>query len=47
MKNIINSISRQQRQLIHLFFNFIFDFKRFRKLKEHLFIQTFLIEVFN
>ena len=43
----MNSISRRQRQSIHLFFNFIFNFKQSRKLKKHFFIQTFLIKIFN
>ena len=47
MKNVMNSISRRQRQLIYLFSDFIFDFKRFRKFKKPFFIQTLLIEIFN
>ena len=43
----MNSISRRQRQLIHLFFNFIFDLKRSRKFKKHFFIRALLIEIFN
>ena len=47
MKNVINLINRRQRQSIHLFFNFIFDFKQFRKFKKHFLIRTFLIKIFN